>query len=102
MDIKKILADFANCPCGKSHALDDIHIEIGEGLLAKLPEILAKTLVQPGSRYNETPVVLHVSCDDMFVEFSALLEQSANKKSRKKVMEYLMKINNNINTKSIL
>ena len=45
---------------------------------------------------NETQVVLHVSCDDMFVEFSACLKQSANKKSRKKLMEYLMKINNKI------
>lgn len=41
-DVKAMLAGVADCPCGKMHACDIRFVEIGEGVLKKLPEICAE------------------------------------------------------------
>ncbi len=41
MDIKKILSDLKNCPCGKEHTFDTEVVEIGSGITARAGEILA-------------------------------------------------------------
>ena len=40
MDIKHIVSQLQNCPCGQAHLLDDMIVEIGPGLLQKTAEIM--------------------------------------------------------------
>ncbi|MCL2188234.1 MAG: sn-glycerol-1-phosphate dehydrogenase [Defluviitaleaceae bacterium] len=40
MDVAKIIADLANCPCGREHTAPPMRVEIGEGFLAKTAELL--------------------------------------------------------------
>jgi len=41
MDIKSIVDGLKGCGCGRSHDIGDMHVEIGPGLLGKVPQILA-------------------------------------------------------------
>ena len=40
MDIRGIAKNLENCVCGRDHAIPDVKVEIGRGLINKVPEIL--------------------------------------------------------------
>lgn len=40
MDIKKLISELENCPCGRVHTADIKAVEIGHGMLARVGEIL--------------------------------------------------------------
>ena len=42
MDLKKIVAEFADCPCGLKHNIDLEGLEVGHGMLARVAGILRK------------------------------------------------------------
>ena len=42
MDLKSILKNLENCPCGKKHTFVTEVVEIGSGITAKTGEILDK------------------------------------------------------------
>lgn len=43
MDLKKILKDLENCPCGRIHTFDTERVEIDSGITSHTGEILAKS-----------------------------------------------------------
>ncbi len=55
MDIKTLLKGKNDCACGKQHCCDIHHVEIGDGVINKLPEICAPfshiVLVADGNTY---------------------------------------------------
>lgn len=42
MDLKKIVADMANCECGLEHKIELETLEVGEGIIVKVGDILKK------------------------------------------------------------
>ncbi len=42
MDLKKLLSEFENCPCGREHKVDVEVIEIASGLVHRVGEILSR------------------------------------------------------------
>lgn len=42
MDLKKLLSDLANCPCGQEHTFDTRMVEIAPGIVSRVGELLCE------------------------------------------------------------